>query len=63
MSRVLDPFECDCSCHTEEARATVIHTVHIGPCCEPCPHCGKKITIGDLDRHMTEHCHMKISSD
>jgi hypothetical protein len=48
MSRVFEAFECDCSCHVEG------HTNHMIPCCETCPHCGKRISYGWLKTHIQD---------
>lgn len=60
MSRVLEPFECDCSCHGAGGTITPIHN---GPCCEECPDCGKRIIIGYLDQHQEKHCHITRGFD
>lgn len=38
---------CDCKCHIPEE-----HTEHVGPCCENCPNCGRRIKMGFLSLHM-----------
>ena len=41
---------CDCVCHKHEG------TMHIRPCCDTCPVCGKRIKIGFMSNHLREHC-------
>lgn len=42
--------ECICSCHKTGS-------VHIIPCCNPCPRCGLNVDIAcEIDEHLAE-CH------
>src|SRR3989344_1726649 len=61
MSRILDPLECDCDCHTNA------HIMHVMACCDgQCPECQLQIKRGMMETHRTnEHnvVNINIASD
>lgn len=48
---VVDPEECDCSCHRDGG-------THITACCDECRYCGKRIEVFYVESHEKE-CRMR----
>lgn len=44
------PEECRCPCH----RAPLA-VIHVAPCCQVCPRCGRRITSSKLGEHLARH--------
>lgn len=50
--------ECRCSCHSMGA-------IHCVPCCDECPYCGMRISMGFVREHIERHekaGHVMLSS-
>lgn len=50
-----DLDECSCECHREvDGEVPKVKIEHVGPCCEACARCGKRIIIGAMQMHLVE---------
>ena len=45
-----NPEACRCPCHD----VPLAGMLHPQPCCERCPHCGKRVAAGLFSRHVGE---------
>ncbi len=59
MSRMIEPFECNCDCHGEGENSIS----HIVACCDgKCPDCGKHIMRGMMCEHRLSHQRLLIQN-